>query len=101
MERAFCQLIAAACPQAFVRAMPIVEAASLLQPQEVKWKLMHASCLRQTRPAPVVSSTYYTLVRRLIVYQCHRPFCALHTVMTPKDLPAAHAGRYEGIFKMP
>lgn len=65
MGRAFCHLIAAACSQAFVRAAPVVEAASLLQPQEVKWKLMHALCLRQTRPALVVSSAYYTLVRRL------------------------------------
>ncbi len=43
--------------QAFERALPVLETASWLQPQEVRWQLTHAWCLRQTRPAPVVSNT--------------------------------------------
>ncbi|EIE26151.1 TPR-like protein [Coccomyxa subellipsoidea C-169] len=44
--------------KAFERALPVLETASWLQPQEVRWQLTHAWCLRQTRPAPVALAAY-------------------------------------------
>ncbi|CAL8462770.1 g2303 [Coccomyxa elongata] len=44
--------------KAYGRAVPVLETAARLQQQQAKWQLMHAFCLRQTRPAPVALAAY-------------------------------------------
>ncbi|BDA50862.1 Intraflagellar transport protein 88 homolog [Coccomyxa sp. Obi] len=60
--------------KAYEKAVPVLETAARLQQQEVKWQLMHAFCLRQTRPAPVALAAY----QRVHLAHPHNLECLAH-----------------------